>query len=465
MKIYFILLGLLISSGLARAAIQTTANQDKPPRLYVKSYTESNAGFTKCLTTWTGSSEEDDFSVNDSVSWTDGSAGSFSYTWHYTYQTPSFSYAQNDNVIISWPQVSWPNIEYLQPTWTETYINTLWTSEDYTNSTIAGYAPIILEHSDTSVPMVDNSGSYGPSGGYFTVIKATGTRTAQAIMKLQTGGKSTSRLRNLFGLTASATRYTPQHWSYWGYYEWLGEMPLDFGDLAGCYPAATSVPPQSINLGSYGALNTNGVKYLILPDNDDVDVTPYVAGADYYSFSFGQPQKYHSYFDLYVQQANPGFSLIFYNPTNDVGHAFWRFRTEAPQDALQYVSASLTAFLGTNWGFYPLNGLFTVPGILQNDNSHPYNISRSFYIGFPDLLQGLTYTRGISNSPPVYSLTGFNCVGAARGAGFAADVFGLPWDESPQNFGVTLIEMYPAPGQIIGPFIDTNDTFFSSAPY
>jgi hypothetical protein len=62
-------------------------------------------------------------------------------------------------------------------------------------------------------------------------------------------------------------------------------------------------------------------------------------------------------------------------------------------------------------------------------------------------------------------LDAFNCVGAAIGAGFAADVFGLPWDMTPQNFGVTLIEMYPAPGQIIGPFIDTADIFYSSAPY
>ena len=43
MKTYFIFLCLLISTGLTSATTQTTANQDKPPRLYVKSYAENLA--------------------------------------------------------------------------------------------------------------------------------------------------------------------------------------------------------------------------------------------------------------------------------------------------------------------------------------------------------------------------------------------------------------------------------------
>jgi hypothetical protein len=286
-------------------------------------------------------------------------------------------------------------------------------------------------------------------------------------MKLQTGGKAISRLRNLFGLTASATQMYPLennlYAAPWAAGNQLGPVYTEGGIVTGLF--GTNISVQNITIGSYGALNANGVLYTSLPDNADVDVTPYVASVDDYTFNLGQPQKYHSYFDLFVQQANPGYSLIFYSQTNDVGHAFWQFRTDAPRDALQNISTNLTVFLGNPWGFYPSNGLFTVPGILNNDSYHSYNIKRSFYIGFPDLLQGLEFTRGISNAPPVYSLSGFNCVDAARGAGFAADLFGLPWDTSPQNFGVTLIEMYPAPGLVIGPFDDETDIFYSSAPY
>jgi hypothetical protein len=104
---------------------------------------------------------------------------------------------------------------------------------------------------------------------------------------------------------------------------------------------------------------------------------------------------------------------------------------------------------------------------VQNDGpptAHPYNIKRTFYIGFPDLLNGLEFTKGIYDAPPEWSATGYNCVSAARGAGFAADVFGLPGDTSPQNFGITLMQMY-SPILSSDPFDDEIDIFYSSAPY
>jgi hypothetical protein len=460
MKSYFIFLCLLISGGLASATTQTSLSQDKPPRLYVKSYSEANNNHYIATYIYPNSTQVYDYKESDGGNWADGSSGSWNGTMVITYMN---GYTRNYQISVSSPPLWWPNTYSPQTVYYSTYNGS--TSINY------GYGLYFItsEHCDTSAPLADNSGTYTLPGLVF-VEQNTEARTAQAVVKLQTGGKSTSKLRNLFGLSCSATRYDPAPTFYGGCYEGpsANQMGLCFGVgdvLYGVGPAATGILPANINLGSYGTLNTNGVKYIILPDNADVDVTPYVGGVDYYSFNFGQPQKYNSYFDLYVQQANPGYSLIFYNPTNDVGHAFWRFRTDAPSNALRYISPSVTGFLGQKWGFYPFNGLFTVPGILQNDTNHSFNISRTFHIGFPDLLQGLIYTRGISNAPPVYVLSAFNCVGAARGAGFAADVFGLPWDESPQNFGVTLIEMYPAPGQIIGPFIDTSDVFYSSAPY
>ena len=155
-----------------------------------------------------------------------------------------------------------------------------------------------------------------------------------------------------------------------------------------------------------------------------------------------------------------GLSQTSYNSTNEVGHAFWQLRTEAPDDALQYISPSLVSFLNKKWGFSPINGLFTVPGVLQDDSGHSYNIKRTFYISFNGLLNGLINTRSISNAPPVYSLYGFNCVSAARQTGYFSGVHVLPADMSPQNFGVTLMQMYP-PILSSDPFDDETDLFYS----
>ena len=372
--------------------------------------------------------------------WQDGNPGTFSKTSHEyytgyfvspTHPNPRIDHATFDtSSTITWPAGWWPNL-----IGTETDRESLvWdpsSPDDYTNEvTYTGVAPPVTEE---SCDIYISTNWFSPTLGWFWV---SNHRAAQATMKLQTGGKSTSRNRNLFGISCAASK--------------INYAIQTDGSLQ--TTSSSGIPSQNIVLGSYGALRTNGVKYLILPDNKEVDVTPYAADVDYYTFNFGQPQKYHSYFDLFVEQANPGYSLIFYNTTNDVGHVFWRFRTDAPSDALLYLSPNIAGYLDHKWGFYPSdpNNLFTGLGQLRNNDSHSYDIQRSFFMSFLDLRKGLIYTSGLSNSPPVYCLSSFSCVGAARAAGFTVDIFGLPWDTTPQNFGVTLIQMYPAPGQISG---------------
>jgi hypothetical protein len=460
MKTYFIFICVIISGSVASATTQTAANQDKPPHVYVKSYNMSEqvsgtyhfqdnggpyAGY------WENEPLTCDANFYGLMDGTNGLIGA-GYTDMQLLDNDSDGYystftehmmEQDTNGVPA--LVDHQDITYT----TNTYYNG--------TDTFVGWSfPIVWAHCDINGSSF-NSASYSYEYESWSVTRRRGV---QAILKLQTGGKATSKLRNVFGLSGSAVQAFPSFPSV-SEDNWPELWCLDYEND---HTSGTNIPSQNITIGSYGNLNSSGVLYKILPDNADVVVTPSVANMDYYTFNVSAT-KYLSYFDLYVQQANPGFSLSFSNPTNDVGHAFWRFRTDAPSDALQYISADLRGFLNTPWGFYPSGGLFTVPGQLQNDSGHSANISRTFYIGFSDLINGLEYTKGISNAPPVYVLTAFNCVGAARGAGFEADIFGLPWDESPQNFGVTLIEMYPAPGQVIGPFIDTNDVFSSSAPY
>jgi len=496
MKTYFISLCLVLIAGLADATTQSSVSQDKPTRVYVKSYNES------CVETYNirevDSRYEGEYCVtystntytysstfNELMAFNENTPGTLcqhdqesSYYADYpggdlAYVATYWGSADVDDLsTLSWPSGSWPAIT---GTWIETRTEKDVTgqigggSTDCNNKTL-GCVPVTSTNASTSIstnatlPIVQEHCTINVSGtsgtiGTFRIVNYTAHRSAETVMKLQTGGRATSKMKNLFGLTAScyqsivASQPSAPYWSV---------------------TDTESVPSQNITIGSYGALNANGVMYKIISDNDDVDVTPRVAGVDYCTFGVSAT-KYHSYFDLFVQQANPGYSFYPTSYEYDVGHAFWQFRTDAPADALQYISTNITKFLGTPWGFYPTNNpapsltnLFTVPGYIQNDGwptAHSYNIKRTFYIGFPDLLQGLIFTRGIFNAPPMWCATSYNCVGAARGAGFDADIFGLPWDTTPQNFGVTLIEMYPAPGLVIGPFDDETDIFYSSAPY
>ena len=494
MKTYLAIACLMFSKSLSVASTQVAVNIDKPTYLYVKSYFEK-IGASQ-VTTWLQLDHQARQTFDESLNYKDGMSMSGSSHWNF-----NLGYDYNNSVFNM--------VDYLQsismdkPRYVAAAGSSQWGSPNQTgtniyNDIITGFinycgnwnlTNVNTETNVTSnIPInFENDNISGQSvatrwlGGAIYTVSSSYRRTDQIIVKLKTGGKSTSKLRNLFCLNASAyLENTAGIETNWEGSEASGDLldglfsqftaPLSW-KMVPIYEYS-NVPPQSISIGSYGSMVTNGgaggwvgKKYLILPDGSDIDVTPNVIGYDNYAFYISSQPKYNSYFDIFVQQANPGYSLIFYNPTNDVGHAFWRFRTDAPSDALQYISQNLTGFIDQKWGFYPLNGLFNAPGILQNDNSHSSNIQRTFSIGFPDLLQGLEYTRGLSNAPPIYVLSAFNCVGATRGAGFATDVFGLPWDESPQNFGVMLIQMYPAPGQAVGPFIDTSDVFYSSAPY
>lgn len=471
-KLFIALLCLLAQDAWVGATTQTSYNQDKPPSVYVESYTLSDSG-SCILYLAPGEDGKNTVTFNGSVpTCGEGGAGTASWVSHYE---STGTFIQSDGTAVpyddtgdfnigwSWPiSASWPiasaagsesyNITYSPPT-----VPNESGSFNYNGQS----PPIYWEHCDINT-----------SSNFYVGVDRIETherRTAQAILKLRTGGKGTSKLRNLFELSGDVWEVIPNN----PYDVYIG-MNWNFGYSGGSdylferNDGGTQDFTTEASFGGVGNLDYNGwygTLYKVLPDNTEVDVTPNVPGANYYSF-YLSAEKYNSYLDINVQQAFPGFSLLFANPIggNDVGHAFWQFRTDAPEDALQYVSTNLTVFLGHPWGFYPtegLSGLFTDPGYLQDDGSHSYNIKRTFYIGFPDLIQGLEYTKQLSNAPPVYTLSGFNCVSAARDAGSAANVHGLPWDMSPQNFGVSLIEMYPAPGQINAPFIDTNDIFYS----
>src|SRR5665213_4246120 len=97
MKTYFIFLCLLISGGLVSASTQTTANQDKPPRLYVESYSEADnqsgldygtnvypyAYYNGSYTFGTNIYTQTQTYQESLYNWQDGAPGSFTQTTYY----------------------------------------------------------------------------------------------------------------------------------------------------------------------------------------------------------------------------------------------------------------------------------------------------------------------------------------------------------------------------------------------
>jgi hypothetical protein len=461
MKIHLVLILSILGGEWAHGTVQTSLNQDKPPYLILNfnfsqngSYSLSNYkqyvfNVNNCnCGTW--------FDESYTIQWNDNMGGSIGNNsanggGSWLYQN-TFANGYSDGFNYWW---SWSNPNYT----IQTYL--AWNSSGQGQPTVSTNSGIdyVFEACWDSYFYTNASFRYPTEDTNDDWYTANWTLeendTAHATVTLQTGGKATSKLRNLISLNVSEV------WSM---------IPDVYDDECGydfCYwIGGPSIPTQNISVGGFGPINPDNTKYMSLPDNATVDVTPQVtgvAGLSGYTFYVNQPQKYHSYLNLYVQQANPGYSFYPVGDVYDVGHAFWRFTTEAPNNALQYISASLTNLLGHSWGFYPngtpaASNLWTTPGELEKDDGHSYNIHRKYYIGFsPDLLNGLEFTRGISNAPPEWSATGYNCVSAARNAAYFAGVHALPWDMTPQNFGVMLVEMYS------GPFNDTNDIFYS--PY
>jgi hypothetical protein len=283
MKIYFIFLCLFISGGFANATIQNTVNQDKPTYFYVESYNLSdNGSSTRNYTVSYTSTESVNF--NGNADWSDGSggAGSWIFSDEYTFDT-YYQELDSDNADLYWLPGSWPDITSIINE-TGSTLETPYYYSGGTSSSTNQPAQFNLEHCDINV----NSNLYSSidSGSpYYEQVtrQYIERRSAQTTLRLRTGGKALSSIRNLFCLTGSATNLNPNDTlsvdRFTGRYVYMFEQS-----------AGNNIASQNITIGSYGKLDSSGNVYVALPDNADVDVTPYVAGAGYYDFNVSQYQ-------------------------------------------------------------------------------------------------------------------------------------------------------------------------------
>jgi hypothetical protein len=248
------------------------------------------------------------------------------------------------------------------------------------------------------------------------------SRTVVTILKLQTGGGAGSKLRNVFNMSASAQQVAPP----------IAGMCVDPDDPATiCGNTTPTNGPVSIQ--------TNW--WTILPDNDNVVVTPTITSLNDYLFNLN-PTKYNSYLELFTESANSSDVTL--------GHAFWRLSTDAPTNAFPSVPSTWLQFLGQCEGFYPdnKNDPYGYPGKLQNDNGQtPYlNLQRKFYISFPDLISALGATYQVQVSPPNYDLVGWNCANQACDIAYIAGMDeGILNFQTPSAVTGLLLRLYPGP--------------------
>jgi len=235
------------------------AQTDKPMRIWVATYTESDNGFTDEKWTSPTSWSEDYQTGQNSVNWSSTSGGSANWTWE---EIISGSNVNPPTTNTDWSNTSWPSSDP----------NNGWEVDEDNDNTGPVGSPVVWEHCNLGVPLVDMTGPW--LGGTLT---EKGTRNAQAIVKLQTGGKGTSNKQNLFEISASATQIV----AIKEVSPWTNMVPY------------LPVPPQSITILGQ-ALGSDGNLWITEPDNTELDVTPNIQGMDYYTFNVGAG-KYHPY--------------------------------------------------------------------------------------------------------------------------------------------------------------------------
>jgi len=268
-------------------------NIDKQPRLYMESYTESDGSTSggvystvppdaPCYWTY-------NFAGASSCYWTDnvGGVGSYAFNFHFANNDCNGGY---DNPWLTMSKTSpaspWESITagiYFQ-TNGDNYNDFGYSGNSsgaYTNSWMP---PIVWEHCDELLWVgVGAAGwPYQWQGSWYeSDSNNTGLyhRNADAVLKLKTGGKGLSKLKNLFQLASTATEVLDPH-AYADGFQSLQMIP----------GSTQSIPPQNITIDGH-PVGSDGNQWRAYEDNDTRDVTPRVKNKDFYTFTLDK-QKY-----------------------------------------------------------------------------------------------------------------------------------------------------------------------------
>ncbi len=269
----------------------TEIQTNRPPRLYLKSYDipAQHSDIDVTLPCDGGSGNYHYVGISDYTQhFSDGQGGNFSIQY-----SESANYC--DGIWWHWyggGTVNWPSNGTPE---TSTGSSTIDGSDPDGNGSTTWneiddptyYPPTPNEHCDVKLGFIDPCD--GPQYVWtLDIIDPPGdwivnyNRSAETKWYLQTGGKGTRQ--NLWGFSASASEVLDK------------AVPLVDPNLDGGFPGSPMGPIPAGNIKIMGKpLGNDGNLWTTLRDNiPDLDVTPYVAGKDYYTFTVGA-QKYIPY--------------------------------------------------------------------------------------------------------------------------------------------------------------------------
>jgi hypothetical protein len=191
-----------------------------------------------------------DFINNYTLNWTNGAGGQMVDDYD--------SWGSSDYGAASWPASSWPQAI---PSGSSVEILNGATNWQGTASPL-NLSYYEQQHCDADFEM-----------DYAFGIHESYHKVAQTKLTLATGGAPGSTKLNLWVVTANATaeKFVLSSGTF------PDDIPVDYG--------TNSISFKNIYSGVFGQLDDSGHAYMLLPDNTNVDVTPYVPGNDHYAFS------------------------------------------------------------------------------------------------------------------------------------------------------------------------------------
>ncbi len=270
MKIHLVLISLILGGEWAHGTVQTSLDQDPPPYVSVQNYTISLNG--QGTASYIGGLKEYEQWGGGLAGGSASGSGSWMYQYYDNIYTPN-GWGEN----YSWSWSSPTNYIQVWSAWGPPSPSVSLTS---TNGGAICAPQVVCDYyyyyTNGFEPMY---GSY-----YFTLEEST---TAHTTIILHTGGKPTSRLRNIIALNGwGASQMVPNLY--------FNADQFNAGGFCGYYGGGTNFPAKNVSLGSLGvcASDANGNKYVVLPDNSTADVTPMVAGVPCYVCNIGSLQKY-----------------------------------------------------------------------------------------------------------------------------------------------------------------------------
>ena len=277
----------------------SNTNLDRPARLYMESYVEADKGSSRAAVppafdqTWTFTTY---WEMTNACTWSNGIGGTGAHRFNMRYD--NYDGAGGwlnilDSELMTSPASDWPTVAagVINGTYLMEY-------EPYYSLPSSGSSewkpPVVWEHCHVLMPVDwiegipsrwENGTGAGEYAGWYNGHGAY-KRTADAVVKLQTGGKALSKRVNLFYISGTAAEVLDK-----GAYAVEDVYGNYIGDGWSGNPSPTKpIPAQTIGVDGM-ALGSSGYRWRTYADNDTRDVTPRVKNKDFYTFNVTQ-QKY-----------------------------------------------------------------------------------------------------------------------------------------------------------------------------